>query len=202
MRSVILNTGKPIGVSMKKAYIDIETNYVGKKSEEDPEKKFMNDHENHLLTIVGIYLVDGDKKEVIQLVGDECTKENILNALNGVGELVTYNGRSKRDHIYGYTGFDFPVIHAQTGLLLDEGLYHTDLSVVCWEKGLKGGLKKIEKKLGIEREDGGIRDGKEAMKMWREYKRTGDLEILERLKAYNREDIVNLVLLEQKLAEY
>jgi len=187
---------------MKKAYIDIETNYVGKKSEENPEKKFMKDHENHLLTIVGIYLVDGDKKEVNQLVGDECTKENILKALNGVDELVTYNGRSKEDHIYGFTGFDFPVIRAQTELLLDERFHHTDLCVVCWEKRLKGGLKKIEKKLGIEREDGGIRDGKEAMNMWREYEKTGDLEILERLKAYNRADIVNLELLEQKLAEY
>ena len=185
---------------MKKAYIDIETNYVGNKSEEGRE--FMDDFENHLLTIVGIYLVDGDKKEVIQLVGDECTKENILNALNGVGELVTYNGRSKRDHIYGYTGFDFPVIHAQTGLLLDERFHHTDLCVVCWERGLYGGLKKIEMKLGIERKPSGISDGKEAMNMWREYMETGDLEILEKLKAYNREDILNLELIEKRLEDF
>jgi len=185
---------------MKKAYIDIETNYVGNKSEEGRE--FMDDFENHLLTIVGIYLIDGDKKEVIQLVGDECTKENILKALNGVDELVTYNGRSKEDHVYGFTGFDFPVIHAQAGLLLDEKFSHTDLCVVCWEKGLKGGLKRIEEKLGIDRETGGIRDGREAMDMWREYRRTGDLEILEKLKAYNREDILNLALIEKRLVDF
>ena len=183
---------------MKKAYIDIETDYVGNKSEED--HKYMDDHGNHQLTIVGIYLVDGNNKEVNQLVGEECTKENILGALTGVEELVTYNGRSKKDYIRGYIGFDFPVIYAQTGLLLDEIFRHTDLCVVCWEKGLYGGLKKIEKKLGINRETVGI-DGKEAMNMWRKYKETGDLDILERLKLYNKEDISNLELLEQRLVD-
>jgi len=181
---------------MKKAFIDIETNYVGN------EREFMDDFDNHLLTIVGFYLVDGDKKEVIQLVGVECTKENILKALSDVDELVTYNGRSKKDHINKYIGFDFPVIRAQTGLLLDERFHHTDLCVVCWERGLYGGLKKIEMKLGIERKPSGISDGKEAMNMWREYMETGDLEILEKLKAYNREDILSLELIEKRLEDF
>ena len=184
---------------MKKAYIDIEIDHVGNTSEKD--KKFLDHFEDLRLTIVGIYLVDGNEQEVHQLVDDECTEENILRALSGVEELVTYNGRSKKDHICGYIGFDFPVIYARTGSMLDEMFPHTDLCVVCWEKGLTGGLKEIEKKLGIKRKTVGI-DGKEAMKMWREYKETGDLKILEKLKLYNREDMVNLVPLEQKLIKY
>lgn len=70
------------------------------------------------------------------------------------------------------------------------------------ERELYGGLKKIEMKLGIERKPIGISDGKEAMNMWREYMETGDLEILGKLKAYNREDILNLELIEKRLEDF
>ncbi len=186
---------------MKKAYIDIETDYVGNMSLDDEKKKYMDDHENHKITILGIYLVDGDEKEVIQLVDDKCTREKILEALSGVEELVTFHGSSTRWRNHTEPGFDFPVIYARTGLKLDEMFPHTDLCVVGWEKDLRGGLKKIEKKFRIKRKTVGM-DGEKAMYMWREYKKTGDLKILEKIKLYNEEDIVNLVPLEQKLIKY
>jgi hypothetical protein len=60
---------------------------------------------------------------------------------------------------------------------------------------LSGGLKNIEKKLGLKRaEEIEDIDGFEAVRLWKRYKK-GDLEALELLKKYNEEDIINLKFL-------
>jgi len=175
----------------RRAFIDIETNYVGNYSSSD--QRLFKDWANHKLTIVGIYIVDDAtlEKKVVQLVGDQCNLESLMEVLSGVDTLVSYNGRSKPAGRKGYIGFDFPVINAQLGIMLDEELHHVDLCPLCWEKGLWGGLKKVERILGIERETEGV-DGREAIRLWREYEKTGDLDILNALLLYNYEDITNL----------
>ncbi|MDP6156310.1 MAG: ribonuclease H-like domain-containing protein [Candidatus Thermoplasmatota archaeon] len=175
----------------RRAFIDIETNYVGNYSSGD--QRLFKDWANHKLTIVGIYIADDVKseKKVIQLVGEECNAESLMEVLSGVDTLVSYNGRSKPAGRKGYIGFDFPVINAQLGIMLDEEFPHIDLCPLCWEKGLWGGLKKVEVILGIERETEGM-DGREAMLQWREYEETGNPDILNALLLYNYEDIVNL----------
>jgi uncharacterized protein YprB with RNaseH-like and TPR domain len=64
---------------------------------------------------------------------------------------------------------------------------------------LRGGLKRIEKELGIDRGENldGL-DGLAAIRLWRAYRTQGDDEALQTLIAYNREDVVNL----ETLAEY
>jgi uncharacterized protein YprB with RNaseH-like and TPR domain len=58
--------------------------------------------------------------------------------------------------------------------------------------GYSGGLKNIEKLLGISRsEDTEGMTGFDAVKLWRQYER-GDREALDKLIKYNKEDIVNL----------
>ena len=58
--------------------------------------------------------------------------------------------------------------------------------------GLTGGLKAIEKKLGIQRTDDTVDiTGFDAVRLWHEYER-GNEESLDLLLEYNREDIVNL----------
>lgn len=175
----------------RRAFIDIETDYIGEYSEGD--QRLFKDWNNHKLTIVGIYIVDDDtpERQIFQLVGEECTYEILKDILSGVDTLVSYNGRSKPAGRKGYIGFDFPVINAQLDIMLDEEFDHIDLCPKCWEKGLWGGLKKVEKMLGIERETEGV-DGRTAMRWWREYKENGSLEILNELLRYNYEDIVNL----------
>jgi uncharacterized protein YprB with RNaseH-like and TPR domain len=111
------------------AYIDIETTYVGWRTYPDLCKDF----ENHKITVIGIRTVEGEKDTFSQLVGQDVTKENLLKALKGVKRLVSYNGRSIPDRVKGYVGFDFPVIAAQLGIILDKLFPHTDLCPLCWK---------------------------------------------------------------------
>jgi len=47
------------------------------------------------ITVIGIHLCDGDDTKLIQLVGEDITVDNILEALTGVSIIYTYNGRSQ-----------------------------------------------------------------------------------------------------------
>jgi len=181
---------------MKKAYIDIETNYVGAHT----DQLLFQDHINHKLTVVGILVKDNWEKKLVQLIGDQCTGENILEALDGVELLVSYNGRSAKD-AKGRTGFDCPVICAQTGIQLEDYFDHLDLVLECWKHKLFGGLKKIEVQLGIPRTTKGV-DGMVAIQLWKEYSSTGSQSALELLKRYNAEDVYNLEILEHRLKDY
>ena len=65
---------------------------------------------------------------------------------------------------------------------------------------MKGGLKGVEKQLGISRESEGV-DGLEAIRLWNRYLYSADLEALETLLRYNLEDVVNLKTLKEILNE-
>jgi uncharacterized protein len=63
---------------------------------------------------------------------------------------------------------------------------------------LRGGLKAVERKLGIVRKLPEV-NGLEAIRLWWRYVENFDLEALETLLAYNKEDIVNLKTLKEIL---
>lgn len=125
--------------------------------------------------------------EMTQLVGPDVRREALLALLTDVERLYTYNG----------TGFDLPVIEKSLGVSLGKLLPHRDLMYDCWKRKLKGGLKGVERTLGIHRDTEGV-DGLQAMKLWAAYE-TGDAEALDLLLRYNKEDCVNLEILAQKL---
>ena len=150
-----------------KAYLDIETSFGGE------------------ITIVGIFC---PPDRIIQLVGDEVNWTNLWNALEGVAEILTYNGAR----------FDLPVIKRMIKLDLNKYFDCRDLMYACWDKNLYGGLKRVEEQLGIERASKGI-DGMEAMRLWERYRLYGDEEALQTLLRYNCDDIVNLHHLENLL---
>ena len=83
-----------------------------------------------------------------------------------------------------------PFIEQKSGEKFD--FVHFDLRFLLKELGYAGGLKKIEKELGIVR-DGEVAevDGREAVRLWKRYLR-GDENALRILLKYNEEDIVNL----------
>ena len=150
-----------------KAYLDIETSFGGE------------------ITIVGVFC---PPDRVIQLVGDEVNWTNLWNALEGVSEILTYNGAR----------FDLPVIKRVVRLDLNKYFECRDLMYACWDRNLYGGLKKVEEKLGIGRASKGI-DGMEAMRLWERFRLYGDESALQTLLQYNRDDIVNLCHLENLL---
>ena len=180
---------------MKIAYLDIETNYVGTYT----DQRLFRDCKNHKITVIGVRIVEGEKDAFIQLVGEEATREALLSVLAGVKRIVTYNGRSIPDTVKGYTGFDFPVIAAQLGVVLDKTIQHLDLCPECWKAGLWGGQKAIEEMLGLKRELPG-KDGKWAGNAWKRYEATRDERIIKELLTYNREDVFMLRGIEEALS--
>ncbi|HRK22272.1 MAG TPA: ribonuclease H-like domain-containing protein [Fimbriimonadaceae bacterium] len=133
------------------------------------------------VTMVGLY----DGKEFRALIkGDDLGE--FPDVISHYGMIITFFG----------AGFDLPMLQkAFPNLRFDQ--LHIDLCPTLRKVGLHGGLKKIEKHLGIDRseETDGL-NGLDAVKLWRAYQRGSDAA-LERLVAYNREDVVNL----ERLAE-
>jgi uncharacterized protein YprB with RNaseH-like and TPR domain len=152
-----------------KAYLDIETSFGGE------------------ITIVGIFR---PPDEMVQLIGDEVNWTNLWNALEGVSEILTYNG----------SRFDLPVIKRAIKLDLNKYFDCRDLMYECWRNNLYGGLKRVEEQLGIARASKGI-DGMEAMRLWERFRLYGEGEALQILLAYNRDDVKNLLHLEACLQE-
>ena len=133
------------------------------------------------ITVVGIYLTSGNESGVIQLVGDDITEHSLLRSLQGVDTIYTYNG----------SRFDLPFIYVHHKVNIARQFKHCDLMYHCWRRNLYGGLKAVERQLGIERQLKGI-GGYEAVRLWWRYINDYDRDALATLLEYNREDVVNL----------
>lgn len=156
------------------AYLDIETTGLSPQYNE--------------ITVVGIYICNGDIAKFIYLVGNDITVDNILDALKGVSVIYTYNGRS----------FDLPFIHSCLGVNLAEMFEHHDLMYDCWSNNLYGGFKAVERQLGIERRLTEV-NGYQAVRLWWRYVDSFDLDALNTLLEYNKEDVLNLKTLKERL---
>ncbi len=136
------------------------------------------------ITVIGLY--DGnDTKTFVR--GYNLDKVLLERALEKYKMVVTFNGAS----------FDLPVIERFFGLRIRKP--HVDLRHVCAKIGLHGGLKSIERQLGIHRaeEVAGVA-GSDAVYLWEQFRATKDPDYLNLLLKYNEEDIVNL----KPLADY
>ena len=111
-----------------------------------------------------------------------------LETLEGVDILYTYNG----------SRFDLPFIHSRLGINLAKIFKHYDLMYDCWRCNLFGGFKSVEKKLGINRKLIEL-DGYEAVRLWWRYINYFDQNALKILLEYNKEDVINLKKLRDKL---
>lgn len=113
--------------------------------------------------------------------------ENFRDYISHYSMIVTFFGAS----------FDIPMILKKFhNLRIDQ--IHLDLCPTLRSVGFQGGLKKIEKQVGINRgEDTDGLTGFDAIKLWRRYTMNRDQKALETLIAYNREDVVNLETLAQ-----
>ncbi len=156
------------------AYLDIETTGLSPAY--------------HEITTIGIYLTDGIDARFVQLVGEEVTADNILEALQGVTEIYTYNG----------SRFDLPFIHSRAGINLAALFQHCDLMYTCWRNDLYGGLKAVEQQLGIQRKLKDV-NGYEAVRLWWKYQNEYDENALATLLEYNKEDVINLKTLKERL---
>ncbi|MBW1785597.1 MAG: ribonuclease H-like domain-containing protein [Deltaproteobacteria bacterium] len=128
------------------------------------------------ITMIGIY--DGKR---VQSFINGINLEEFEIAIANFDLMITVNGAC----------FDLPFIRRRFRTIsLPKG--HIDLRFLLRRLNYTGGLKKIEKALGLAR-DGDIdgMDGYEAVLLWMAYQR-GDQDALDRLVRYNTADIVNL----------
>jgi hypothetical protein len=140
------------------------------------------------ITVIGIYLSNGSDSRLVQLVGRDVSIDNLLESVDGVSTIYTYNG----------SRFDLPFIHGSLGIDLETVADHHDLMYDCWRCNLFGGFKVVEQQLGIPRRLQGI-TGLDAVLLWQRYQYYGDRKALATLLEYNREDVVNLKALREKL---
>jgi len=144
-------------------------------------------------------------KRFVQLIGKDITKERLMNELSGVNEIVGYHCRTKPSE-KGYVGFDFRVIGDQLGVILDElpGVKCTDLELLAHGAKMYGGLKGVEMQVPtVPQRKSGIKDGAEVGQLLLdiavEIDEAKKKEMWRKAKLYNREDVVNLVYIEQYL---
>ena len=146
-------------------YLDIETDGLG---------------EGAVVTVVGIHRQGRDTTLVR---GIDLDARSLKQALQGCKILVTFNGSS----------FDLPMLEREFPFAVPR-VPHFDLRHGCARIGLRGGLKSIERQLGMSRPmEVEYVTGEEAVYLWRLWERKGKENALRLLKQYNREDTKNLV---------
>lgn len=143
-------------------FFDIETTGLSKKKNKVTTISF---HRN------------GDTRTLVR--GEDLDRENIQEEVGKSSILVSFNGKK----------FDQPFI--EHNYSMDIETPHLDLMYPCKRIGLSGGLKRIEKKLDVDRELEDI-DGREAVRLWKKYENKENEEALRKLVKYNSYDAENL----------
>ncbi|MEA3430746.1 MAG: ribonuclease H-like domain-containing protein [Nanoarchaeota archaeon] len=146
-------------------FLDIETTGLSKRRDD--------------VTVIGLY--NGNESK-IYVKGQNL--DEFQNEIKKYKMIITYNGKC----------FDVPFLKAKFPEV-DFNKFHIDLRFVMREIGYSGGLKYIEKAVGIKRNDElQDIDGFEAVRLWYKHLR-GDEEALRLLIEYNKADIENLKFL-------
>ena len=140
------------------------------------------------IRVVGVYIPGLGTR---QLVGGDISDVSVARLLEPATRLYTFNGDR----------FDLPMIRRELRLDLRQMLPTHDLLYECRARSLYGGLKAVERRLGIGRTFPEV-DGRMAMTLWWRYETLGEADALTLLLAYNREDIENLEILRDRLAAY
>ena len=144
------------------AFLDIETTGLS------PQYSY--------ITMVGVLDSDG----YTAYVRDE-NMEDLRAALERYDLIVTYNG----------TSFDLPFIEHFHGRVF-RSIAHLDLRFPLHRLGYRGGLKAIERRVGLERPSGlGDLTGYDAVLLWRMWL-AGDSGARDTLVRYNAEDVAAL----------
>ncbi len=121
--------------------------------------------------------------------------KNLRNDLHEFKYIVSFNGGR----------FDLPFLSKSLNMGFHQ--IHLDLMYPLRHLGYSGGLKSIEKQLGVSRGSDGV-SGYDAVRLWKAYTCNRTVEVagekyrgkqaLKKLVAYNRDDTVNL----EKIADF
>ena len=136
------------------------------------------DREHDTITTIALY----DGNEIKWYVQGQ-NLDDFPRDIERYNLLISYNGSC----------FDVPFIERFFNIRLRAA--QIDLRFVLGALGYRGGLKRCEKTLGVERPGMTDIDGYTAVLLWNDYRRTNNPRALETLLAYNICDAVNLAAL-------
>ncbi|MDZ7730746.1 MAG: ribonuclease H-like domain-containing protein [Natrialbaceae archaeon] len=142
------------------------------------------DADRNVVTTVSLHR-NGETTTLVR--GQDLAGHRLSAALEEADLLMTFNGKR----------FDVPFLETNFDLSVD--VPHLDLMYPCRRLGLTGGLKRIERDLGIERPGPDI-SGRDAVRLWHEYERGKDTA-LEQLITYNQADTENLAVLVEEVTD-
>ncbi|MFT4309120.1 MAG: ribonuclease H-like domain-containing protein [Candidatus Woesearchaeota archaeon] len=140
-------------------------------------------HKTNRITIIG--LSDGENTRIIR--GDNTDSSIILGLIVKAKGIITYNGKS----------YDLPLLIKQYNISI-VGKIVIDLKHLLRTIGYSGGLKKIEKDMGIIRSMSYDVSSGDPIRLWRAYKATGDEHYLGILSEYVEYDVTSLPILMEK----
>lgn len=130
---------------------------------------------------VVISLRRGCRKPRTFVRGDDLSWRTLKEHLSGVDFLVTFNGSS----------FDLPLLE-DSGFSVGDPL-HLDLRRYCHRARLGGGLKDIERRLGISRSrELEFSTSEQVSYLWKAWERRGSKNALDLLIKYNQQDVDSL----------
>lgn len=161
-------------------------NYFDRATFIDVETTGLSRHSCHVSVITAFH-----RDEMHSFMYGE-NLDDFLLLVDDAGLLVTFNGNC----------FDIPFLE-KTFNIPSIGCAHIDLRWIAWHRGYRGGLKAIERKLGIYRPPhiDGI-DGYEAVDLFFQWQR-GDASSRKRLISYCRADVCSTYLIAERiLREY
>ena len=145
-------------------FLDIETTGLSRRS---------------AITVVGLARA-GEFRALIR--GQDLTRSELSRALGDAKLIVTYNGAS----------FDLPMLRSHFQVPELE-IPHLDVRYVAHRVGLVGGLKRIERELGLVRDrEFAMMTGEDAVHLWHLWERKRNQRALDLLLRYNQADVVNL----------
>ena len=129
------------------------------------------------ITVVAVH----EPGDIACYVGD-VNLDDALDHLERLPLIATFNGAN----------FDLPFIH-RFFHVPSLRASHIDLRWICHHHELRGGLKSIERRLGIDRPDdlAGV-DGAEAVWLWSRWQEGRDADALHKLVRYCAADVVTL----------
>ena len=159
---------------MTKMYLDIETTGLSPANDD--------------ITIIGL-LCNDTFQQFTKNINLKSYYVDEFIMMNEPTEVVGYNSNK----------FDIPFMES-FGVETLANLKQTDLMIQCHSLNLKGGLKKVEQILGIRRQHEPLNFFQQKA-LWKKWINTNDWNSLDRLLAYNKEDVMNLPLVEEKLKQ-
>ncbi len=138
--------------------------------------------------------VDGHGKIIVLTLFDRFQSKTLVKGM-GLEREVIEKELQKYTLLVTYNGSAFDIPHIKKEFHLELSLPHIDLKPLCQRLGLRGGLKEIERQLGINRPS---HLHGHPVDLWKAFWASGDREWLELLVQYNEEDAVNLYHLLEK----